>query len=608
MPSLFLRLLPLPLLVCLLLAGCDSMPVRSQAPAVTAAEQAMAQGDFAAAAQAFVEAADSQRSQRDALLLRAAEAWREEGQLERSAQILANISSRRLDADALQRLGLLQAEIALSQQHPTTALEHLGSISSQLAPRYRARFLELRARANEADDNLFEAATARAELGERLPTAEQGGNRSQIQTLLQGLSDQDLAFGAAALPAGHPLYPMAARVLISRGLPLPHPLPPGERTEGDEGFATQLDGYRPRQRVALLLPLEGNLVDAARTVRDGFFAAYYNESRQRPEVRIYDTGSDPEAAVSAWQQARNDGAQAIVGPLGRDAVAAIFAADQEGSIPLLALNRGSEIPPPSGSMSFALTPEDEGTTVANRIIEHGGTRVIVIETGDEYGLRAAAAMQERLQQRNGHVVATARLPAGSPNYASAISSALSQAGSRRVIPESGDTTVEENRIKVEADAIFYTGRASEARLLVPQLRMAGIFDLPIHATSQITSGTGNARLDRELDGIEFTESPWLFRDNLPDLPSAAAVAGLGHLQGSSGRLFAFGMDAFLLLGHFDQIRRNPQVVLSGASGQLRFDGFGQIHRTPGWARFQGGRIQPAREGGLLEGEIQFQNP
>ncbi len=600
------RLLLVILSCFLFLAACDSMPTRSQSDAVLTAERAWARGDFAEAAQAFLDAAASQRSQRDVLHLRAAEAWREEGELERAAAVLEGISTRRFDQDTIQRLGLLQAEIALSRKAPQQALEILEGLASTISPRYRSRLLELRARAAEADDNIFFAASARAELSELLQGAERRENRRQTLSLLERLDDDALAFGAASLPIGHALYPQAARILLARGLPLPRPLPQDDAVSGDYA-STAADGYRPFPRLALLLPLDGALMDAATAVRDGFITSYYGETRTRPEVRIYDTGSSPESAVAAWGTAIREGAQAIVGPLGRDAVAAIFEADREGQVPMLALNRGGTTPPPPGSLSFALTPEDEGTAIANRIVEHGGSRVLVIETGDEYGQRAAAAMSLRLDQRGARVVSSTRLPSDSPNYASAIQSGLNQSGLRKVAAD-GDTRIEQNRVQVDADAIFYAGRADQARLLMPQLRMAGVYDLPVYASSQITAGTGNTRLDRELDGIEFTDLPWLLRDQLPNMPTRAAVADLDSAHGNSARLFAFGMDAFLLIGHFDQFRRDPQAVLSGATGQLRFDGFGQILRTPDWAKFQGGRIVPARERGLIGDEIQFRQP
>lgn len=599
-PRLFLPLLAL----ALLLAGCDSMPTRATSDAVAQAERDYERGDFARAAHGFLDAAASQRNQRDALHLRAAEAWRQEGDLDRADAVLRDISTRRLDADALQRLALLQAEIALHRQQPEQALSLLDQAAPTLAQRYRPRLLELRARAAEASGNPLFAATARAELAASLSPEEQAINTRDIQALLMQLDDDALAFGAAALPARHPLYPHAARALTARGLPLPRPYTDTALDDALPGM--DADGYQPFARIALLLPLDGNLGAAAQAVRDGFIAGYYEETRSRPNVRIYATGNSPETALAAYRKALADGAQAIVGPLGREDVAALFEADREGQVPLLALNRGGATPPPPGSMSFALVPEDEGIAAANRIAERGGLRVLVIRGSDEYGQRAADALARRIEQRGGQVVAVAQLPDDQPNYGPALSSAIAQIGAQAVAAD-GDLRIEQNRIQINADAIFFTGRAEQARLLVPQLRVAGIYSLPIYATSQITAGAGNARLDRELDGIEFTEAPWLIGE-VDGRPTREAMSGLDSSHGGGARLFAFGLDAFHLIGHFRHLAQSPQTVLEGATGQLRFDGFGQILRNPAWARFQGGRVQPVREAGLIGDDLQFRQP
>ncbi|MCX7557249.1 penicillin-binding protein activator [Xanthomonadaceae bacterium JHOS43] len=607
MPRTLSRLF-LPILACaVLLCGCDSMPTKATSDAAIAAESDFARGDFARAAEGFLDAAASHRSQRDLLRLRAAEAWREEGELERAASALEGVSTRRFDGDALQRLALVQAEIALARRQPEQALTLLDGISSSAPKAHRARQLELRARAAEASDNLFLAATARAELDAVLPRRERSENARSIQSLLTRLDDNALSFGAASLPAGHALYPYAARTMIARGLALPRPYTGDLPSDADERVAASPDGYRPFNRIALLLPLDGALGNAAQAVRDGFIAGYYDETRSRPEVRVYATGNRPESALEAYRTALHDGAQAIVGPLGREEVMAIFDADREGTVPLLALNRGGATPPPPGSMSFALTPEDEGVAAANRISERGGLRVLAVRGDDEYGQRATAALAQRLEQRGGRIVATVQLPEGNPNFGAAINSAIAQAGARAVAAD-GDTRIEQNRMEVDADAIFFAGRAEQARLLVPQLRVAGVYDLPIYATSQITAGAGNARLDRELDGIEFTEAPWLLVDQLAGHAARNALSGLETTRGGSARLFAFGLDAFRLIGYFEHLARDPQATLTGATGVLRFDGFGQILRTPGWARFQGGRIQPAREPGLIGDDIQFRQP
>ncbi|HRN60723.1 MAG TPA: penicillin-binding protein activator, partial [Chiayiivirga sp.] len=88
MPRILTRLVPLLLACALPLAGCDSVPTRAMPDAAQAAERDFAAGEYARAAEGFLEAAAWSRSQRDALRLRAAEAWREEGDLERAGKVL----------------------------------------------------------------------------------------------------------------------------------------------------------------------------------------------------------------------------------------------------------------------------------------------------------------------------------------------------------------------------------------------------------------------------------------------------------------------------------------------------------------------------------------
>lgn len=577
-----------PLLVLLvgamLLTGCDAMPLRGQSNHAAQAERDYAQGHFAQAAMGFMEAAGSQRSMRDLYRLRAAEAWREEGDLERAAEALESIAEKRLDADAQTRLYLLQAEIALAQARTDDATTVLQALPAPARGRYQARYLELRAQAAMAQGDLFAAAVARAELGSLLRANEYAFNLQEIQKLLARADNDALSFGTATLSADHPLLPEAVRALEARGLPLPR------RADGSTPALTSqmLDGnesYNAFAQVALLLPQGGQLGAAAEAVRDGFSSGYFHARGARPKVRIYDTGSTPEGARQALQRALDEGAQIIVGPLSREQVGAVFETGQSSRTPILALNRSQGAPPPPGSLSFAMTPEDEGIAAADRLSARGIQRVLVLGTSnDDYGQRAAQALAQRLNQSGGQVVASAMLPSSSPNYTGAIRTAIAQAG--------------------QFDAIFFTGRAQQGHLLMPQLKVANAASLPIYATSQITSGTGDARLDRELDGIEFTEAPWMI-STVPGTPRRESLAALDATRGGGARLFAFGLDAFRLLGHLDTLRQNPQAVLPGATGQLRHDGFGQIVRSPAWARFRGGRIEAVHEAGLIGDELQY---
>src|SRR5690606_16373874 len=128
---------------------------------------------------------------------------------------------------------------------------------------------------------------------------------------------------------------------------------------------------------ALLLPLSGRQEGAGVAVRDGFIAAWYQqEPERRPRIRIYDAAAaDPDQVML---QAIADGAQFIVGPLLKEAVAAA-ATIADARVPVLALNfLPDEATAPDGFYQFALSPEDEAQQVARRVVADGHLRGVAL--------------------------------------------------------------------------------------------------------------------------------------------------------------------------------------------------------------------------------------
>ena len=174
---------------------------------------------------------------------------------------------------------------------------------------------------------------------------------SQIDALLSQLDNATLQAEAAALPVGDPLYNYVGRALLRRGLPLPRPFDRSAwQFDASNRPPAAADGYRPPLRLAVLLPLSGELSKPAAAVRDGFLAGYYGEDRRRPEVRFYDTHGTVGGSLSAYEQAVSAGNDFVVGPLGREQVSALFGR-AELPVPILALNRGT-VAPPAGNASF----------------------------------------------------------------------------------------------------------------------------------------------------------------------------------------------------------------------------------------------------------------
>ena len=116
------------------------------------------------------------------------------------------------------------------------------------------------------------------------------------------------------------------------------------------------------------------------------------------------------------------------------------------------------------------------------------------------------------------------------------------------------------------------------------------------AGSQIVSGTGKPADDIALDGVVYPTETWGVR-GVAGLPSqASAAARVDTAKGPAARLFAFGYDAWLLTAHLEHLATSANAEISGATGTLSLDGFGNVLRAPSWSRFSGGVGVPMADG------------
>ena len=584
------------LLFSLVLAACVPMNAPRSPAEIAAAQSADAlaqQGQFAQAAQAYMALADQSPGHADSYRLHAAEAWRQEGQIEHAAPILASIKRQRLSDDEPLRLDLLQAELALKQHDAATALRLTTQPNVTVLAALQLRLLELRSRAMVASGDNWGAALTRVQMDDQLSGFDHTQNRQQILDLLNKLGVDPLKQRAAAMKPGDRMLPWVNEALTQLGVVVAQPQPELQQPVGTllpGADANVREGYKVPAKVALILPGDGNYAAASTSIREGFFAAYLDAGRNhapRPSVRVYDSKGTNDGAIKAYQQAVKDGAKLVVGPLTRGEVAAVFGQAQL-PVPVLALNHPDDKHLPAGDASeFGLLPESEGGQAADHMIERGLRQVYVLISNDDFAQRAGAAFKAELDARGGQLLGAITLPAGATTYADTIArlhfpaSTSAAAGDTATAPAgaSGDT------------GIFISMRPAQARVLLPQLRIAQI-SVPVIATSHVYEGSDDASANRDLNGVEFCDAPWLFNAQ-PGLPNHDDIAAqLPAARGGGARLFAFGMDAWNLVPYLDWLRAHPGSYMPGASGQLTADQFGRMRRVLIWAQFQDGLAHP----------------
>src|SRR5688572_8083830 len=166
--------------VLVVLAGCASGPATVAEIDDAVAERLMAEGDFHGAAVEYQRLAKSNRRNRDSLLLRAADALREEGDFTAIATLSDEIKRKRLSASEGMRLDLLLAEAALAAGDADGALSLATLPEDQLDPELRLRLHEIKARALLAQGKTLDSARARMALNALLPREERSGNEADL--------------------------------------------------------------------------------------------------------------------------------------------------------------------------------------------------------------------------------------------------------------------------------------------------------------------------------------------------------------------------------------------------------------------------------------------
>ncbi len=352
---------------------------------------------------------------------------------------------------------------------------------------------------------------------------------------------------------------------------------------------------KPR-RIALLLPLSGAQAAAAEAIRDGFMAAYFAEpaGSGRPEILVFDEERPGPAA--AYQAAIDAGADSIVGPLLKESVNAVAAI--AGPVPLLTLNYLDTVDTAAGFHQFALAPEDEAASIAERAASQGQLRALALVPDSEWGRRMLTAFASAFEARGGTVAAYRLYDPAARDYTAQIQRLLlldeSRARQRQLVANLGVPLEFEPRRRGDVDCIFLAASPTGGRLIRPQLRFLYAGSLPTYATSAIyLPGTAG---DIDLEGIMFTDAPALI--GWDPRASALREALAQHWPPGAAnwlRFHAMGYDAYTLV---QKLRLDSGLGLqpiNGLSGNLSADSFGRVHRQMAWAAFRNGQLVPLGE-------------
>lgn len=597
------------------LSGCPGpQPRPTTAPGtdVEAAARLEQQGRSEEAASLYSRSADrSTGATASTLRLQAAELWLQLEDAENVRRQLLRVDEGQLEPFDRVRLHISLAELALLDKRPDDAIARLPRSPAGLPRALAGRAFDVRARAYSelgyydlavqdlvAREATLTSSRDREDNQKRIWTAIRRVDPASIQydddPILRGwfeladvrkLAWQDPARFDSALQAWHREHP-------------DHP--------AWDRFVPQLVAEQRRvatgvREIALILPLSGRFAAAAAAVRDGLIAAHFSgsDTGRRPRLRIYDTEDNPEMAVVRYREAVNDGVDFVIGPLQKDAVAAL-ARLENLEVPVLALNTldGNEAGP-ANLFQFGLVPEEEAHQIAERVALQGLDMGIALVPDNDLGLRMLHAFRQRYEELGGTLVAAELYNPQQQDHSAPIirSLTIDESRSRQQVL-SGVLNLNlqwEPRRRQDAEFIFLIGNPQQGRALRPQLRFHHASGLPVFASSHLYTGVPNRAQDSDMNGVAFIDMPWTIA---PDATVATSQRELAaHYGGAlerNTRLYALGYDAYRLA---PVLRHDPALLsepVPAATGALHIDHQRRIHRVLSWAHFVNGTARPLR--------------
>jgi uncharacterized protein len=607
-------------LACLCLAAALSACTGSSIPRLSGpdetdqkAEELLQRGEPEAAAEEFLRLAAIPAPESYQYTLRAAEAYIEAGRAGEAHRLLEGAEVPETEPDWSGWRTVLLARVALMENDGARALTLLQSVRTDLvsasierqAHHERARAYSALGRGLDAAREYIEEAAFLSEqnaLDENARATWAAVNQLDTAALsrdLAGLSGDlrgwvDLALigrsrwldnaaferALAEWQGRYPSHPAGGSVL-----PTLAARPP----------ATDLG---PR-RIGLLLPLTGQYAAAARAIQDGFIAAWYEDRGGDPERAVVVYDADASNVQALYDQAVDEGADFIVGPLEKPAIQTLL---KRGSLPVptLALNQiDSAVPAGIDSAvaagaseagnagpgtapavyQFALSPEDEARQIAERAWLDGRERALVIAPEGPWGTRVVGAFKRHWEALGGRIAAYKTFRSATRDYASAVNALVAASGRAAAVSRGAPG-------RAGIDFVFMVATPLEGRQIHPQLAQeAG--DLPIYATSHIYSGSRATEADQDLEGVMFPDMPWILTPERVSMRQVIARHFAQTLREQS-RLLAFGVDAYELVSRLAGLQIDPVRGYEGVTGTLHLDGAGRIQRNLVWGRFSAG--------------------
>nr|WP_267135556.1 penicillin-binding protein activator [Pseudoalteromonas sp. L21] len=345
-------------------------------------------------------------------------------------------------------------------------------------------------------------------------------------------------------------------------------------------------------RLAVLIPQSGANERLGDALKAGVLAALDNNPLEET-LFIDESLSAAEIALKLSEFK----ADFVIGPLLKSNIEKLSTAQTLIDYPVMHLNTFDGERVSQQHFFFALNPEHEVQQALERFLTAGYQKPMLLAPNNSNGQRLVEYFNQQWQ-RYSEVKPQVGFYASKDDMPKTITGLLEVDQSKeriKVVKSLFRQEVEsETRSRSDVDVIYILGDATETRLIKPYLDVnVSTFAerIPLYASSKSHSKQIDRTDKGDLDGLYFTELPWMLEGQIKQHNLRQQYERLWPENADiNQRLFAMTYDATSMLGSVKQLSMVAGKRFNGISGELSIASNGHVTRSLDWAQYKNKQI------------------
>ena len=245
---------------------------------------------------------------------------------------------------------------------------------------------------------------------------------------------------------------------------------------------------------------------------------------------------------------------------------------------------------------LSMRPEDEAKQAATTLSRQQFKHPIVLSQKNIISKRIAQAFVKQWQRITGKTIEVVYYDTGAQmqeNVKASLSVDKSKARITKLKSRLNQSIKTKTRNRRDIDMIYLVGTPEQTRLVKPYIEV-NISEfaklIPVYASSRSHSTQSDYSSNSDLQGLTFTEIPWLLANEQDSQLAALSQELWPKRSDGLSRLFAMGYDSYQLINKIPLMQQAPYLQHWGQTGVLKLNENSVLTRSLLWGVYKRNKV------------------